>query len=119
MRESDDEQMDDFSELPGEKKSAKRQRLYSGCIQKSNSQTSEGTNESLDSLILKRDNSSSIHSKGYLCLAVLFGVMCASSLTNNQTSDAQFKEPLPRQATSVFSSARLPKSTEIDSPAIE
>jgi hypothetical protein len=36
-RQSDDEQMDDFSELPCEKKSAKRQRLYSGCIQKSNS----------------------------------------------------------------------------------
>lgn len=96
VRDSDDERMDDFSELPEEKNNTKRQRLYSGCIQKSNSNTSEGTNESLDSLILKRDNSSSIHSKGYLALAVLFGVMCASSLTTNQTPDAQFKEPLPR-----------------------
>ena len=97
MRDSDDEQMDDFSELPTEKKTMKRQRLYSGCIQKSNSQTSEGTNESLDSLILKRESSSNIHSKGYLGLALLFGVMCASSLTNNQASEAaQFKEPLPR-----------------------
>lgn len=87
FRDTDDQEIDDFSELPTEKKSVKRPRLYSGCIQKSNSQTSEGTNESLDSLILKRENSTSMHSKGYLRLAVLFGMMCASSITNNGTSD--------------------------------
>lgn len=79
--------IDDFSELPTEKKSTKRPRLYSGCIQKSTSGTSEGTNESHESLILKRESSTSMHSKGYFCLAVLFGMMCASSLTNNGTSD--------------------------------
>lgn len=96
IRGCEDEQMDDFSELPADKKSPKRQRLYSGCIQKSNSQTSEGTDESIESLVLKRENSTSIHSKRYLCLAVLFGVMCASSLTNNTPVDTQFKEPLSR-----------------------
>jgi hypothetical protein len=93
---AEDQPMDDFNEIPTEKKCVKRQRLYSGCIQKSNSQTSEGTDESIESLVLKRENSTTIHSKRYLCLAVLFGVMCASSLTNNSSQDTQFKEPLSR-----------------------
>merc|ERR1711934_264345 len=93
-REINDQNMiDDFSELPTEKKSTQRPRLYSGCIQKSTSGTSDGTDESRDnSLILKRESSTSMHSKGYFCLAVVFGMMCASSITNNGTSDGQFKE---------------------------
>lgn len=41
--------------------------------------------------VLKRDSSSSVQSKGYLFLAVVFGMMCCSSymgttLENNSTS---------------------------------
>lgn len=79
--------MDDFSELPLPSNTPKRQRLYSGCIYKSSSQTSEESNETFDSMILKRETSNSMHSKGYLCLAVLFGIMCASSLSNSSASD--------------------------------
>lgn len=32
IRDQEDQQMDDFSELPSDKKNSKRQRLYSGCI---------------------------------------------------------------------------------------
>jgi len=38
-----------------------------------------------------------MHSKGYFFLAVVFGMMCASSyVANNGGSDGTFKEPLPR-----------------------
>jgi hypothetical protein len=87
---------DDDFEYSNKKTNMKRPRLYSGCIQKSTSGTSEGTIESQDTYVLKRDSSSSMHGKGSFFLAVVFGMMCASSLANNGSSDGKFKEPLPR-----------------------
>jgi len=87
---------DDYVEYTNNKANMKRPRLYSGCIQQSTSGTSAEGSESHDTFVLKRDGSSTMHSKGYFCLAVLFGMMCASSFANNGSSDGSFKEPLPR-----------------------
>jgi len=62
----------------------KRPRLYSGCIQTGTSATSEVTNESHETFILKRDQPGAMHSKGYFFLAVVFGMMCASSYVANK-----------------------------------